>query len=114
MITNRNCQHLLYFLLFNDEPVQMRFDVPRQQIELEFFLLGLFRLFLLLRDRWLRLGYCGNRDAIAEVLLHELGDLRLQFFRRRKWWWWRWWLVLCHVKTNIESKRLRGNASSGI
>jgi hypothetical protein len=33
----------------------MRFDVARQQMELEFLVVGFLRLFILL-DRWFRLG----------------------------------------------------------
>ena len=113
MIADGNREDFLRFLLFDDEAVEVRFNVARQQMEFEFLVLFLIRLFLLLCDRWLRLGYCRNRDAVAEVLFHKLRDLGLQLFGRRKWWCRRWW-VLCHVKTNIESKGLRGNASSRV
>jgi hypothetical protein len=60
MIANRNREDFLRFLLFDDESVQMRFYVARQQMELEFFMVGFLQLFILLRDRWLRLGNCRN------------------------------------------------------
>ena len=87
MIANRNREDFLRFLLFDDKPVEMRFDIARQQMEFEFLVLGFLRLFILLCDRWLRLGNCRNRDAVAEVLFHEVRDLGLQLFGRRKLWW---------------------------
>ena len=60
MIANRNRENFLRFILFDDEPVQMRLDVARQQIELELLVLGFLRLFFLLCDRWLWLGNCRN------------------------------------------------------
>ena len=77
MIANRNCQDLLRFILFYHEPVQMRLDVARQKIEFEFLVLRLLRFFIFLCRRWLRLGDRRNRDVVAEVLFHELGDLSL-------------------------------------
>ena len=60
MIANRNREDFLRFLLFDDEPVEMRFDIARQQIEFEVLVFGFLRLFILLCDRWLRLGNCRN------------------------------------------------------
>src|SRR5215472_7488788 len=111
MIANRYRQDFLCFLLFDNKPVQMRLDVARQQMKLEFLVLRFRGLFILLCDRRFRFGNCRNRDTVAEVLFHELRNLGLQLFRRRKLWW--WW-VLCHVTINIESKRLRGNAWSRV
>ena len=56
MIANCDRQHLLRFILLDHEPVEMRFNVPRQKVELEFLLIGLVRFFFLFRWRGLRLG----------------------------------------------------------
>jgi hypothetical protein len=45
MIANRNREDFLRFLLFDDEPVQMRLDIARQQMELEFRVFCFLRLF---------------------------------------------------------------------
>ena len=60
MIANRNREDFLRFLLFDDEPVEMRFDIARQQIEFEVLVLGFLRLFILLCNCRLRLGNCRN------------------------------------------------------
>ena len=81
MIANRDRENLLRLFLLNDEPVEVRLDVSRQEIEFEFLLVGLLGLFLLFRCRRLRLGKRRHRDSIAEVLFHELSDLGLELFR---------------------------------
>ena len=58
MIANCNRQDFFRFVLFDDEPVEMRLDIARQQIEFELLVFGFFRLFILFCDRLLRLGNC--------------------------------------------------------
>src|SRR3954464_6420220 len=102
MITNRNREDFLRFLLFDYEPVQMSFDVARQQVEFEF--LGFRRLFILFGCRLLWLGNCRNGNMVAEVLFHEVRDLGLQLFRRRELrWGWGW--VFCHVRQTSSQRR---------
>ena len=59
----------------------MRLDIARQKIENE--LLALFSLRLLLGAGFhhFRLGVGGERNLVAEVRFHELGQLGFQFFR---------------------------------
>src|SRR5207249_8514016 len=90
MIANSNRQDLLRFILLDYETIKMRLDVSRQEIELEFVMIGLFRFFIVFCRRGFRLGYRRDRDPIAEVLIHELCDRGLQLFRRRKGWWRAW------------------------
>ena len=78
MITNRDREHLLRFLLFDHEPVQVRLDIARQKIELELLIIDLLGFFLRFGFSRFRRGEGRDRNAIAEVLFHELGDLRLQ------------------------------------
>src|SRR6266481_8709351 len=101
MIANGDRQHLLRFILLDHEAVEMRFNVPRQKIELEFLLIGLVRFFFLFRWCGLRFGKSRHRDPVAEVLFHELRDLGLQFFRRRKLRWW----VLLHIAIQKTSRQ---------
>ena len=81
MIANRDREHLLRFFLFNDEPVEVRFDVAGQEIEFKFGVLSLLRRFILHCGGRRRLGKRRHRDPIAEVLFHKLRDLGLQLFR---------------------------------
>ena len=81
MIANGDSKDLLRLILFYDEPIEMRFNVARQEIEFEFLMVGLFRFLILFCCGLLRLGNRRDRDPIAEVLLHELRDLALQLFR---------------------------------
>ena len=85
MVANRDREDLFRLILLNHETVEMGLDVARQKIELELRLPGFLRLFVLGCPSWLRLHERLNGNTIAEVLFHELGDLRLQFFRRGKW-----------------------------
>src|SRR5438093_12153982 len=111
VIANGDREDLLSLLLLYDKPIEMRFNVARQEIEFEFVVVGLFRFFILFCCRLLRLGNRCDRDPIAEVRVHELRDLGLQLFGVRKWW--RWWRVLlCHVEKDIVLKGLGGNDSS--
>ena len=80
MIANRDREHLLGFVLFDYEAVEVRFDVAREKIEDKFFT-ARFRWRLIARSSRFRLGKGRDRDAIAEVRLHELRDLRFEFFR---------------------------------
>jgi len=59
----------------------MRLDVARQKFELELVIVDLFRLFFRLGFGRLRRRESRDRNAIPEVLFHELRDLRLQLFR---------------------------------
>src|SRR5262249_42790470 len=56
MIANRDRQDFLRLVLLDHEAVEMRFNVPRQKIELELLMLDFFWLFFLFRWRGLRLG----------------------------------------------------------
>ena len=81
MVANGNREDLLRFILLDHEAIKMRFDVARQEIELEFIMVDFVRPFILFCCRRLRLGKGRNRNPIAEVLFHELRDLGLQLFR---------------------------------
>ena len=63
----------------------MRLDVARQEIENELLVARSRRLFLAAGFGRFRLGEGRERNLVAEVRFHELGELRLQFFRRWKW-----------------------------
>ena len=81
MIANRDREHLLRFILLDHEPVQVRLDIARQKIELKLLIVGLLRFLFRLGFSRLRRRERRDRDAIPEVLFHELRDLRLQLFR---------------------------------
>ena len=55
----------------------MRFYVAREKAENEFLMVDLLGLLFHAGFSWLRLREGRDRDAIAEVRFHELGDLRL-------------------------------------
>jgi hypothetical protein len=57
----------------------MCLDVTWQKVELELF--GLFRRCFFPGLSHVRLRDASERDAIAKVRFHELGELRFQFFR---------------------------------
>src|SRR5439155_11115037 len=106
MIADRDCEHLLRFVLLDDEPVEVRLDIARQKIELKLLIVALLRLFFGLGLRRLGRWKSGDRDAISEVLFHELGDLRLQLLGRRK----RWWRILLHWKLRMALRSKHGRA----
>ncbi len=81
VIANGDREDLLSLLLLYDKPIEMRFNVARQEIEFELLLVDPFRLLILLCCRWLRLSKGGNGNPIAEVLFHELCNLGPQLFR---------------------------------
>ena len=56
MIANRDRENLFRLLLFYDEPVEVRLDIPRKQVEFEILLVALFRLFILFRGGLFRLS----------------------------------------------------------
>ena len=81
MIAHRDGENLLRFILLDHEAIEVRLDVARQKIENE--LLALFSLRLLLGPGFhhFRLGVGRERNLVAEVRFHELGQLGFQFFR---------------------------------
>ena len=81
MVANRNRKDFLRFFLLDHESVQMRFDVPRKKIELEFPTLDLLRFFFVSGNGGLRFRKSRDCNPLAEVLFHELRDLGFQFFR---------------------------------
>ena len=81
MVAHRNREHFLCFVLLDHKPIEVRLDVARQKFEDELFIVDLVRLFLDARFGRVGLSESRDRNAIAEVRFHELGNLRLQFFR---------------------------------
>ena len=81
MIANGNRENLLRLILLYHEPIKMRFNIARQEVEFEFLMVCLLDLFLVFCRRLLRLRKGRNRDPITEVLFHELRDLGFQLFR---------------------------------
>jgi hypothetical protein len=81
VIANGDREDLLSLLLLYDKPIEMGFNVARQEIEFEFLVVDPVRFLILFCCRCLRLGKGGNRNPIAEVLFHELRNLGLQLFR---------------------------------
>ena len=77
MITHRDREHLFRFILLDHKAVEMRFDVTREKIENELLMIGFLWLLFHAGFGRLRLGEGRDRDAIAEVRFHELGDLCL-------------------------------------
>ena len=99
VIANRDRQDLLRFILLDDEPVEVRLDIARQEIENERLVaLGWRRLFLSRSRSRVRLGVSRERDFIAEIRFHEFGELRFEFLRRWKW------RVLRHRAGNLASR----------
>ena len=81
MIANGDRENLLSLVLLYDKPIEMRFNIARQEIEFELLVVGVFWFFILLCRGLLRLSNRRNRDPIAEVLFHKLRDLALQLLR---------------------------------
>ena len=86
VIADRDRKDLLGFILLDHEPIEVRLNIARQEIEHE-MVAGLFDRFLFVAGLGpfrLREGCEGN--LVPEVRFHELGELGLQFFRCGKWW----------------------------
>ncbi|HLL23245.1 MAG TPA: hypothetical protein VK427_14005, partial [Kofleriaceae bacterium] len=79
MIADSDREHLLRFVLLDDEPVEMRLDVARQEVERE-GVLRRFRLFLRVRVGAIRLRERRKRNLVTEAAFHEVGELRAEFF----------------------------------
>ena len=84
MITERDAQHFLRFVLLDDKAVEMRLHVARLEAEIEIagsFWRGRFAA-LFIAVAGVR-GEGGIGDA-GKILTHEVGKLPLKFFRRRR------------------------------
>ena len=60
VIANGDRENLLSLLLLYDKPIEMRFNVARQEIEFEFLVVDAFRFLILFCCRRLRLSKGGN------------------------------------------------------
>jgi hypothetical protein len=85
VIAHRDGEDLFRLVLFDHKPVEMRLDIAGQEIEHERLPLRWPGLFLGVRGRGFRFRVSGEGDFIAEVRLHEFGQLRFELVRRWKW-----------------------------
>ena len=77
MIADCDREDLLRFILLDDEAIEMRLDVARQEIKNKLRVVVLLRLLLGAGFHCFRLSVGRERNLVAEVRFHELGQLRL-------------------------------------
>ena len=67
--------------MLDHEPIEMRLDIARQEIKNELRVVVVLWLLLGPGVHCFRLGVGRERNLVAEVRFHELGQLGFQFFR---------------------------------